>query len=126
MYIVVDENDRRPIYQQVVDEVKSLIARGELREGAALPPVRQVAADLGVNLNTVATAYRELQREGLINIRHGAGAIVSSSTAQEKTDDELRKPLRAALTQLVLAGLARAEIMSVVTDELRALLKGNR
>jgi GntR family transcriptional regulator len=126
MYIVVDENDRRPIYQQVVDEIKSLIARGELREGAALPPVRQVAADLGVNLNTVATAYRELQREGLINIRHGSGAIVSSSTAQEKTDDELRKPLRAALTQLVLAGLPRAEIMTVVTDELRALLKGNR
>jgi GntR family transcriptional regulator len=126
MYIVVDENDRRPIYQQVVDEIKSLIARGELREGAALPPVRQVAADLGVNLNTIATAYRELQREGLIIVRHGAGAVVSSSTAQEKTDDELRKPLRAALTQLVLAGLPRAEIMSVVTDELRGLLKGNR
>jgi GntR family transcriptional regulator len=126
MHIVVDENDRRPMYQQVVDEIKALIARGELREGTALPPVRQVAADLGVNLNTIATAYRELQREGLINIRHGAGAIVSSSTAQEKTDDELRKPLRAALTQLVLAGLPRAEIMSVVTDELRGLLKGNR
>jgi GntR family transcriptional regulator len=126
MHIVVDENDRRPIYQQVVDEIKALIARGELREGTALPPVRQVAADLGVNLNTIATAYRELQREGLIIVRHGAGAVVSSSTAQEKTDDELRKPLRAALTQLVLAGLPRAEIMSVVTDELRGLLKGNR
>jgi GntR family transcriptional regulator len=126
MHIVVDENDRRPIYQQVVDEIKSLIARGELREGAALPPVRQVAADLGVNLNTIASAYRELQREGLITVRHGAGAVVLSSTAQEKTDDELRKPLRAALTQLVLAGLPRAEIMSVVTDELRGLLKGNR
>ena len=126
MHIVVDENDRRPIYQQVVDEIKSLIARGELREGAALPPVRQVAADLGVNLNTIATAYRQLQSEGLISVRHGAGAVVSSSTAQEKTDDELRKPLRAALTQLVLAGLPRAEIMSVVTEELRGLLKGNR
>jgi GntR family transcriptional regulator len=126
MHIVVDEQDRRPIYQQVVDEIKALIARGELREGTALPPVRQVAADLGVNLNTIATAYRELQREGLIIVRHGAGAVVSSNTAQEKTDDELRKPLRAALTQLVLAGLPRAEIMSVVTDELRGLLKGNR
>jgi GntR family transcriptional regulator len=126
MYIVVDENDRRPIYQQVVDEIKALIARGELREGAALPPVRQVAADLGVNLNTIATAYRELQREGLINIRHGAGAIVSSSTAQEKTDDELRKPLRAALTQLVLAGLPRTEIMTIVGNELRGLLKGSK
>jgi GntR family transcriptional regulator len=126
MYIVIDENDRRPIYQQVVDEIKALIARGELREGMALPPVRQVAADLGVNLNTIATAYRELQREGLINIRHGAGAIVSSSTAQEKTDDELRKPLRAALTQLVLAGLPRTEIMTIVGNELRGLLKGGK
>jgi len=126
MFIVVDENDRRPIYQQVVDEIKALIARGELREGAALPPVRQVAADLGVNLNTIATAYRELQSEGLINIRHGAGAVVSSRTASEKTEDELRKPLRAALTQLALAGHARAEIMSIVAEELRALLKGAR
>ncbi|HUQ33178.1 MAG TPA: GntR family transcriptional regulator [Pyrinomonadaceae bacterium] len=126
MYIVVDENDRRPIYQQVVDEIKNLIARGELKEGAALPPVRQVAADLGVNLNTIATAYRELQREGLINVRHGSGAVVARSAAQGKTDDELRKPLRAALTQMVLAGLARSEIMSVVGEELRGLLKGNR
>ena len=128
MYIVIDENDRRAIYQQVVDEIKALIARGELREGAALPPVRQVAADLGVNLNTIATAYRELQREGLISVRHGAGAVVvaSRTTAPERTDDELRKPLRGALTQLVLAGLARAEIMAIVSDELRGLLKGNR
>lgn len=124
MFIVVDENDRRPIYQQVVDEIKALIARGELREGAALPPVRQVAADLGVNLNTIATAYRELQSEGLINIRHGSGAIIASRTTAEKTDDELRKPLRAALTQMALAGLPRAEIMSIVTEELRGLLKG--
>lgn len=126
MYIVVDEEDRRPIYQQVVDEIKALIARGELREGAALPPVRQVAANLGVNLNTIATAYRELQREGLINVRHGSGAVVASRTSREKTDDELRRPLRAALTQLVLAGLPRAEIMTLVGEELRGLLKGNR
>jgi GntR family transcriptional regulator len=124
MYIVVDENDRRPIYQQVVDEIKALIARGELREGAALPPVRQVAADLGVNLNTIATAYRELQSEGLINVRHGAGAVVASRKAQLKSDGELRKPLRAALTQLVLAGLPKTEIMAIVSDELRGLLKG--
>lgn len=126
MLIVIDEKDRRPIYQQVVDEIKALIARGELREGAALPPVRQVASDLGVNLNTIATAYRELQAEGLINIRHGAGAIVTSRTSSEKTDDQLRKPLRAALTQMALAGLPRAEIMTIVADELRGLLKGAR
>jgi GntR family transcriptional regulator len=124
MFIVVDESDRRPIYQQVVDEIKSLLARGELREGDSLPPVRQVAADLGVNLNTIATAYRELQREGLINIRHGAGAVVAPRTSGDKSEVELRKPLRAALTQMALSGLARAEILNIVTAELRGLLKG--
>jgi len=126
VYITVDADDRRPIYQQVADGIKALIAKGDLREGEALPPVRQLAADLGVNLNTIATAYRELQGEGLITVRHGSGAVVASRTSVERTEDELRKPLRTALTQLVLAGLPRGEIMSIVADELRALLKGAR
>ena len=126
MFVVVDENDRRPIYQQVADEVRALIAAGELQAGAQLPPVRQLAADLGVNLNTIATAYRELQAEGLITVRHGSGAVVSPRKAIERTEDELRKPLRTALTQLVLAGLPRAEIMSIVGEELRSLSKGTK
>jgi len=124
MFITIDEADPRPIYVQVAEEIKALIARGELAEGAQLPPVRQLAADLGVNLNTVATAYRELQGEGLLSIRHGAGAVVASRTARDKSEEELRKPLRTALTGLVLAGLPRVEIMNLVQSELRALLKG--
>lgn len=126
MYITVDEADPRPIYRQVADEIKALIAGGVLREGAQLPPVRQLAADLGVNLNTVATAYRELQDEGLLSIRHGAGAVVSSRTARDRSAEELRRPLRAALTGMVLAGLPRVEIMNIVQSELRGLLKGGR
>ena len=126
MHITVDEADPRPIYRQVADEIKALIAGGALREGAQLPPVRQLAADLGVNLNTVATAYRELQAEGLLAIRHGAGAVVASRTAHDRPADELRRPLRAALTGMVLAGLPRVEIMNIVQSELRGLLKGGR
>jgi GntR family transcriptional regulator len=124
MFITIDESDARPIYRQIVEEIKALIARGGLKEGSGLPPVRQLAADLGVNLNTVATAYRELQAEGLLVIRHGAGATVVSSTAHDRGEDQLRKPLRAALTGMVLAGLRRREIMDLVGDELRGLLKG--
>ena len=130
MLITVDAADRRPIYQQVAAEIKGLIARGELSEGAALPPVRQLAMDLGVNQNTIATAYRELQREGLLTIKHGSGAVVTSRRTlaahqpQLSQAEELRKPLRAALTQMVLAGMRRADILSAVTDELRGLLKG--
>ena len=124
MLITIDTEDRRPIYRQVADEIKALIARGELAEGATLPPVRQLAADLGVNLNTIATAYRELQSEGLLAVKHGSGAVVTSRQTSATSQEDLRKPLRAALTQMALAGLRRAEILSIVTDELRGLLKG--
>ena len=124
MHITIDEADARPIYRQIADEIKALIAQGELPAGAPLLSVRELAANLGVNLNTIATAYRELQAEGLVEIRHGTGATVASRTANDKTEAELRRPLRAALTTLVLSGLPRAQIMSVVRDELGDLLKG--
>jgi GntR family transcriptional regulator len=122
--ITINPSDQRPIYQQVVDAIKALIARGLLAEGTALPPVRQVAADLGVNLNTIAAAYRELQAEGLLTIRHGSGAVVTSRTSAGKKDEELRTPLRTALTQLVIAGLPRKTIAKIVDEELRSLFKG--
>jgi GntR family transcriptional regulator len=126
MYITIDESDGRPVYRQVADEIKGLIARGELREGMALPPVRQVAADLGVNLNTIAAAYRELQKEGLVKVRHGSGAIVAARRVAQQNDTELRKSLRASLAHLVLAGLPRAEIVEIVNEEIRQLFKLGR
>jgi len=125
VYITIDETDARPFYRQVVDEIKSLIASGELQAGSALPPVRQVAADLGVNLNTIAFAYRTLQKEGLIKVRHGSGAVVTSSTLGEKTNEQLRTHLRTALTHLVLAGLKRSEIKTMVETELNGLLRNS-
>jgi GntR family transcriptional regulator len=127
MHILIDESDPRPIYRQVADEIRRLIAGGALAEGETLPSVRQVAVDLGVNLNTVAGAYRELQAEGLVTIRHGSGAVVASrKTSTKKDAGELRKPLQSALTALVLAGVSREEIVSLVRRELRALTKSSR
>jgi len=126
MYVTVDERDSRPLYQQLVDEIKTLIARGELAEGTLLPPVRQVASDLGVNLNTVAFAYRRLQKEGLIRVRHGSGAVVISQTVKNKPEDRHRVQLRTALTQLVLAGLKAPEIKAMINQELEELLKEPR
>lgn len=123
MYITIDETDRRPFYRQVVDEIKALIACGELLEGSSLPPVRQVAADLGVNLNTVAFAYRKLQQEGLIKIKHGSGATVTSRVLGEKSNEHLRAQLRTALTHLVLGGLKRTEIKALVDSELNELMR---
>ena len=121
MFLTVDADDKQPLYQQVIDGVKALIARGDLREGMTLPSVRQVAGDLGVNLNTIAVAYRELQEEGFLAVRHGAGAVVSSRRARDVEEIALRKQLRTPLTQLVLAGLSDREIAAMVRQELELL-----
>lgn len=126
MFLAINANDDRPIYQQVADGIKELIARGKLEEGTPLPPVRQLAADLGVNLNTIAIAYRELQKEGLITVKHGSGSVVASRTTTERNQDELLRPLRTALTQMVLAGWPESKILKSVMNELNIVGKGNK
>src|ERR1035437_324234 len=121
MFLTLQANDKRPIYQQITDGIKSLIAGGNLREGMTLPSVRQVAGDLGVNLNTVAVAYRQLQDEGFVTVRHGAGAVISSRTSHPVGGAELYQPLRTVLTQLILNGLTNREIEEIVREELTLL-----
>ncbi|HKO97759.1 MAG TPA: GntR family transcriptional regulator [Pyrinomonadaceae bacterium] len=121
MYITIDETDRRPIYQQVVDEIKAIIAAGELPEGSALPPVRQVAADLGVNLNTIAFAYRKLQAAGLIRIKHGSGAVVITRVAPKSDEERFQSKLMPVLTDMVLAGMTKSEVLAMVSTSLKKL-----
>jgi GntR family transcriptional regulator len=123
MLITIDTSHRQPIYRQIAEEIRMLIVKGELQTGSMLPSVRQLARDLGVNLNTVATAYRELREEGLINLRPGLGAVVVSRTSETHSVQELRKALRASLTGLVIAGLSQTEIELILNDELRAITK---
>jgi GntR family transcriptional regulator len=121
LFLTIDANDKRPLYQQIADGIKGLIAGGALREGMPLPPVRQVAGDLGVNLNTIAVAYRQLQEEGLLTVRHGAGAVVSARRSRATEASELLKPVRAALTELILAGWSDRDIAVAVRQEFVSL-----
>jgi GntR family transcriptional regulator len=121
MFLTLEANDKRPIYQQIADGIKSLIAGGSLREGMTLPSVRQVAGDLGVNLNTVAVAYRQLQDEGFVTVRHGAGAVIAPRAPRSIDKAELLKPLQTVLTQLILSGLTSREIEEAVRRELAHL-----
>jgi GntR family transcriptional regulator len=83
--------------------------------------VRQVAADLGVNLNTIAFAYRQLQKEGLIKVRHGSGAEVVSRVLAKRDEERAQDRLQAVLTDLVLAGFTRAEVLALVNDVFNGL-----
>src|ERR1700692_2268296 len=79
-----------PIYLQLMEQVKHSIETGALRPGEQLPGIRPLAEDLVINPNTVATAYRELEHEGIIELRHGAGAFVSANARPKKVTDTLR------------------------------------
>ena len=71
MNIEIDFRDHIPIYIQLMGQIKQLIAAGELKPGDQLPTVRQLAADLRVNFNTIARTYRLLDEEGIISTQHG-------------------------------------------------------
>jgi len=119
MLLTIDTHGPKPIYQQVADGINDLIARGTLAEGAPPPPVRQLAADLGANLGAIATAYRSLQEQGLTAVKHGSGTTVASRRSAQRRDTDLVRPLRTALTNLVLAGLSPDRIARIVMRELK-------
>ena len=81
MQINITSHDGVPIYIQIVNQVKHLAASGRLTPGDELPPIRVLAEQLVVNPNTVARAYLELERTGLVTKRHGSGTYVSETRA---------------------------------------------
>ena len=79
-----------PIYLQLMEQVKHAIETGALKPGEQLPSIRPLAEELVINPNTVAKAYRELEHEGVIELRQGAGAFVSDKAPTKKDADKLR------------------------------------
>ena len=80
MQFAIDSQDPRPVFRQIVDEVRRGVATGVLRAEDPLPAVRQLAKDLKVNPNTVQQAYRELERGGEVYVRRGLGTFVGRTT----------------------------------------------
>ena len=76
MLISIDAADPRPIYVQIVDEVRRALVLGRIGVDEPLPSVRQLAGDLRINPNTVSQAYRELERDGVVEVRRGQGTYV--------------------------------------------------
>jgi DNA-binding transcriptional regulator YhcF (GntR family) len=86
--ILVDARGRMPLYQQIANQIRPLLIAGELEPGMQLPPVRQLAARLRVNFNTVARAYRILDREGWVRSRPGQGTFVLEQAPSAGVDEE--------------------------------------
>jgi GntR family transcriptional regulator len=115
-----------PIYLQLMEQVKHAIETGALRAGEQLPGIRPLAEELVINPNTVAKAYRELEHEGVIELRHGAGAFVSSNAKSRKSSDKVRlaQPIvSGAVEKLRAKGLSDEEIRRLFEAALAGLAR---
>jgi len=107
-----------PIYLQLMEQVKHAIETGAVRPGEQLPGIRPLAEELVINPNTVAKAYRELEHEGVIELRQGAGAFVSDKAPTKEDADRLR-----AAHAIVASAIQKLRARGVTDDEIRRLFE---
>lgn len=118
MQIHITEADGTPFYLQVVNQIKFLVASGRLEEGEQLPPVRRLAQQLLVNPNTIARAYRELEAEGVVASKRGAGVFVSDSGSPLSQKEKTR-----ILNERIDMLLAESSQLGVSVDSLLKLIE---
>jgi GntR family transcriptional regulator len=121
LLIDIHSDGPQPIYEQIVSGVIFSVAAGDLESGALIDSVRELAGRLRVNPNTVARAYQELEREGVITARRGRGMEVTPEAAalcRGRRQDIVRERIRAALREAVASALPADELRALVEDEL--------
>lgn len=104
---VISQSDKRPIYLQIMEQIRQRVAVGDWSEGQAIPSIRQLAVDLQVSVITVKRAYLELEREGVIVTQHGKGSHVASSPGlgARLQEQELEKHLAQAIRLADMLGI---------------------
>ena len=107
-----------PIYLQLMEQVKHAIETGALKPGEQLPSIRPLAEELVINPNTVAKAYRELEHDGVVELRQGAGAFVSDNAPSQQDAERLK-----AAQALVAQGIERLRARGITDDEIRRLVE---
>ncbi len=113
MKIQLDLKSGVPFYRQIIDQVKSAIATGQLEPGDRLPTVRQLAVDLSVNPNTVSRAYTELELTGLVDTHMGSGTFVGQKKVEQ---DEVER--RRILDEISQEFLSRASSHGFTLDDI--------
>lgn len=121
MHIQIDFRSGQPIYVQIMEQIRQMVASGELKQGDQLPTVRHLATDLRVNFNTVARAYRLLDEAGLISTQQGRGTYIWEKPSKE-TLGHLRHQALESLTRRYLTEAVRLEFSPV---EIRAAFDRN-
>ena len=122
MRIEVDPKAPSPPSEQIADQVRYAVAQGRIRPGDRLPSVRGLAETALVNPNTVAKAYRDLEREGTVETRPGSGVFVASragARCEAMRDAKIGERVGRAVAEALASGLTPAEIEGIVAQSLR-------
>ncbi len=117
MIFRLNPNSGVPIYLQIMEQIKHAVENGVLRPGDQLPGMRKLAETMVMNPNTVAKAYRELEHEGLIELRQGAGAFISENLNTKALTDRMqtaRPIVDKAVERLLALGLSEEEIKRLI------------
>src|SRR5690349_574281 len=109
-----------PIYLQLMEQVKHAVETGAMRPGEQLPGIRPLAESLVINPNTVAKAYRELEHEGIVELRQGTGAFIATSARARRTSPEALK----AGQRLVADTIDRLRVSGLSDEAIRRLVEG--
>lgn len=113
--IILDYQDRRPIYEQITERFRTLIYQGALPAESRLPSVRQLAMELSINPNTIQRAYMTLEQEGLIYPVRGKGNFVAETTRiQEKSREDFREEFLDLVKKGLQTGVTEEEMLSLV------------
>lgn len=119
MLISIDTADARPIYVQIMDEIRRAVVLGTVGPDDPLPSVRQLAGELKVNPNTVQQAYRELERDGLVYVRRGQGTFVAEEAAvqSDRERGELARMVAdRALREAYRNGLSAEDLVAAIEE----------
>lgn len=122
MFDNIDSRSPTPLYAQIASRVRIAIASGELATGEALPSVRSLATQLRVNPATVVQAYRDLETEGLVSTRHGAGTFVQEVGSERRSRDraaEARRLVRDLVARAGGLGITTAELRKAIEEEMK-------
>ena len=117
MDIIISNSAGVPIYEQITQQMKGLILRGELREGEALPSMRLLAKELRISVITTKRAYEELEREGFINTVAGKGCFVAKQNLELARENSLRE-----VEEHLQAALELGRQCGLTTEDLRSML----
>jgi GntR family transcriptional regulator len=121
-FFILNPSSGVPLYLQLMEQVKHAVETGALRPGDQLPTIRALAQELVMNSNTVVRAYRELEHQGIVVLRHGLGAFITGSVEERaKVMRKAQTVVQSAVERLRSLGATQEEIRRLFENELSAM-----